>query len=87
MPGLFGKQIKLENTIFENKDLKIRAKNNPLENFKYTFDEVFIQTLIDRMDANQEIFDKIMVNSEFKDDVKNWLTKKIYERFRECLSI
>lgn len=73
----------IEQALYENEELKIRAKNNPIENFKYAFDEVFIQTLIDRMDANQEIFDKIMVNSEFKDDVKNWLTKKIYERFKE----
>lgn len=73
----------IEQALYENDELKIRAKNNPIENFKYAFDEVFIQTLIDRMDANQEIFDRIMVNSEFKDDVKNWLTKKIYERFRK----
>lgn len=71
----------IEQALYENDDLKIRAKNNPIENFKYAFDEVFIQTLIDRMDANAEIFDKIMVNNEFKDDVKNWLIKKIYERF------
>ena len=73
----------IEQALYENDDLKIRAKNNPIENFKYAFDEVFIQTLIDRMDANQEIFDKIMVNNEFKDDVKDWLTKKVYERFRK----
>ncbi|MBU1095522.1 MAG: DEAD/DEAH box helicase family protein [Bacteroidetes bacterium] len=73
----------IEQALFENDELKVRARNNPIENFKYAFDEVFIQTLIDRMDANQEIFDKIMVNSEFKDDIKNWLTKKIYERFKE----
>lgn len=73
----------IEQALYENEELKIRAKNNPIENFKYAFDEVFIQTLIDRMDANQEIFDKIMGNSEFKEDVKNWLTKKIYERFKE----
>jgi type I restriction enzyme R subunit len=73
----------IEQALYENDDLKIRAKNNPIENFKYAFDEVFIQALIDRMDANQEIFDKIMVNSEFKQDVKEWLTKKIYQRFNE----
>ena len=67
-----------------NDELKVRAKNNPIENFKYAFEEIFIQTLIDRMDANAEIFDKIMVNNEFKNDVKNWLINKIYERFKEC---
>jgi type I restriction enzyme, R subunit len=71
----------LEQALYENEDLKQRAQNNPIENFKYAFDEVFIQTLIDRMDSNQEIFDKIMENSDFKSDVKGWLTKKIFDRF------
>lgn len=73
----------LEQALFENEDLKLRAQNNPIENFKYAFEEVFIQTLIDRMKDNEEIFDKIMENSEFKNDVKNWLTKKIYQRFNQ----
>lgn len=73
----------IEQALFENEDLKIRAQNNPIENFKYAFEEVFIQALIDRMDSNQEIFDKIMENSEFKNDVKEWLTKKIYQRFNK----
>ena len=73
----------LEQALFENDELKKRALNNPIENFKYAFEEVFIQTLIDRMDANQEIFDKIMESSDFKVDVKEWLTKKIYQRFND----
>jgi type I restriction enzyme R subunit len=73
----------IEQALYEDDGLRIRAKNNPIENFKYAFDEVFIQTLIDRMDANHEIFDKIMVDSEFKQDVTDWLTKKVYERFNE----
>jgi len=35
------------------------------------------------MEGNQEIFDKIMVNTEFRNDVKSWLTKKIYQRFND----
>ena len=66
----------LEQALFENDELKLRAQNNPIENFKYAFEEVFIQTLIDRMKDNEEIFDKIMVNNEFKTDIKDWLTKK-----------
>ena len=73
----------LEQALFENEELKLRAQSNPIENFKYAFDEVFIQTLIDRMKDNEDIFDKIMENNEFKVDVKEWLTKKIYRRFNE----
>jgi type I restriction enzyme R subunit len=71
----------IEQALFENDELKMRAQSNPIENFKYAFEEVFIQTLIDRMSDNQEIFDKIMENSSFKKDVEDWLTKKVYERF------
>ncbi len=73
----------LEQALIDNEELKVRAHNNPIENFKYAFDEVFIQTLIDRMDSNQEIFDKIMVSHEFKEDVRSWLTQKVYNRFNE----
>jgi type I restriction enzyme R subunit len=76
---LFFDQI--EEELYQDENLKKRALNNPLDNFKYAFDEVFINKLIERMDGNQEIFDKIMGNTEFKDDVEKWLTKKIYERF------
>ncbi len=71
----------IEQALFENDELKIRAKSNPIENFKYAFEEVFIQTLIDRMKDNEEIFDKIMEDTDFKNDVKDWLTRKIYKRF------
>lgn len=73
----------IEQALYDNEELKLRAQNNPIENFKYAFEDVFIQTLIDRMNDNQEIFDKIMENKDFKTDVKDWLTKKIYQRFNE----
>ena len=71
----------LEQALFENDDLKVRAQNNPIENFKYALEEVFIQTLIDRMRDNEEIFDKIMENPGFKADVREWLTTRMYQRF------
>lgn len=73
----------IEQTLYENEDLKVRAQNNPIDNFQYAFEEVFIQTLIDRMDSNQDIFEKIMSNTEFKHVIKDWLTKKIYQRFNQ----
>lgn len=78
---LFFDQI--EEELYQDEDLKKRALNNPLDNFKYAFEEVFINKLIERMDSNQDIFDKIMENTEFKNDIKSWLTQKIYKRFNE----
>ena len=48
--------------------------------------EIFIQTLIDRMKDNEDIFDKVMGDSEFRDDIKGWMTKKVYERFNEKIT-
>jgi type I restriction enzyme R subunit len=78
---LFFDQI--EEALYLDEDLKKRALNNPLDNFKYAFEEVFINKLIERMGDNQEIFDKIMENTEFRNEVKDLLTKKIYQRFNE----
>ncbi len=71
----------IEQALYENDELKLRAQSNPIENFKYAFDEIFIQTLIDRMKDNEEIFGKIMENSDFKNDVTQMMTKRIWERF------
>jgi type I restriction enzyme R subunit len=73
----------LEQALIENDELKVRAQSNPLENFKYAFDEIFVQALIDRMESNEEIFEKIMENTEFRADVKDWLVKKVYKKFNE----
>lgn len=73
----------IEQALIENDELKVRAQTNPIDNFKYAFEEIFIQTLIDRMDSNQEIFEKIMENTEFRGDVKDWLVKKVYKKFTE----
>ncbi len=78
---LFFDQI--EEELFLDQDLRKRALNNPLENFKYAFEEVFTEKLIERMDSNQSIFEKVMENSEFSNDVKSWFTKKVYERFND----
>ncbi|HXD34037.1 MAG TPA: hypothetical protein VN643_23165 [Pyrinomonadaceae bacterium] len=78
---LFFDQI--EEELFQDEDLKQRALSNPLENFKYAFEDVFIDKLIERMDSNQEIFVKIMENTDFKDDVKDWLIQRIYRRFND----
>ncbi len=78
---LFFDQIETE--LFNDEKLKRQAKNNDIENFKYGFEEKFIHKLIDRMDDNQKIFDKVMDSSDFKKTVQEWLLKKLYKRFNE----
>jgi len=73
----------LEEELFLDEELKKWAVNNPSDAFRFPFNEVFINKLIDRMDSNQEIFQRIMSDSEFKAQVSDWLRNKIYQRFQE----
>jgi type I restriction enzyme, R subunit len=73
----------LEEELVSDANLKDQAKNNPLENFKYGFDDIFLNKLIERMDQNQEIFTKIMNDEEFAKTVRKQLMKEVYKRINK----
>jgi type I restriction enzyme, R subunit len=75
---LFFDQI--EEELVVHNGLKEQAQNNPIENFKFGFEELFIDKLIGRMEQNQDIFTKMMDDKEFGDVVKSYMLKKVYQR-------
>ena len=75
---LFFDQI--EEELVVHGGLKEQAQNNPIENFKFGFKELFLDKLIARMEQNQDIFTKMMDDKEFGDVVKGYMLKKVYER-------
>jgi type I restriction enzyme R subunit len=78
---LFFDQIEEEMVMDER--LGVQAKTNTIDNFKYGFEDVFIAKLVDRMDQNQDIFNKIMDDKAFASVVKDYLLKKVYERLNK----
>lgn len=72
--------VQIEEDMIADSGLQEQAKNNPIENFKYGFDDMFIDKLIGRMDQNQDIFTKIMNDKEFGGLVRNYMLKKVYDR-------
>jgi type I restriction enzyme R subunit len=75
---LFFDQI--EEDMVRDEKLAEQAKNNPIENFKFGFDDIFMDALISRMEQNQDIFGKMMDNKEFGGLVKGYMLKKVYNR-------
>ncbi|MCF8346094.1 MAG: DEAD/DEAH box helicase family protein [Bacteroidales bacterium] len=75
----------IEEELVGNKKLAEQAKNNSQDNFKYGFEDVFLNTLISRMDQNQELFTKMMDDDEFAGVVKKILLDKVYTRLREAV--
>ena len=78
---LFFEQIEAE--LIEDKTLQTQAKVNKIDTFKYAFEEMFIDKLIERMDQNQEIFEKILENQSFGNLVKELMMKKVYSKLND----
>jgi len=78
---LFFEQIEAE--LMEDSILKTQAIVNKLDTFKYAFEEMFIDKLIERMDQNQEIFEKILEDQTFGSLVKELMMKKVYAKLNE----
>jgi type I restriction enzyme R subunit len=77
---LFFDQIEAE-LVADEKLLK-QASSNTIENFKFGFDDIFMDKLIERMEQNQDIFTKMMDDKEFGNLVKDYLLKKVYNQLR-----
>lgn len=78
---LFFEQIEAE--LMEDETLQTQARVNKIDTFKYAFEDLFITKLIDRMDQNQEIFEKILEDKVFGDLVKELMMKKVYKKMNE----
>ncbi len=78
---LFFDQIEAE--LLEDETLKTQARANKIDTFKYAFEDQFLSKLIERMDQNQDIFEKILEDNAFGSLVKEWMLKKVYTRLQE----
>ena len=79
---LFFEQI--EEDLIRDRNLFKQAKTNSIDNFKYPFDDVFIGKVVERMEQNQEITDKIMNEDRFADAVRDLLLKRVYKRLQRA---
>ena len=60
--------------------LKVQAKVNSLDNFRFPFEESYNEKIIERMDQNQEIFNRLMEGGDFASVVLNTIMKEVYRR-------
>jgi type I restriction enzyme R subunit len=75
---LFFNQI--EEELINDETLQTQAKVNKLDTFKFAFEDKFLNKLIDRMDQNQDIFEKILENKSFGNLVKELMMKSVYAK-------
>ena len=80
---LFFDQIEAE--LLEDETLQKQAQVNKIDTFKLAFNDLFIEKLIERMEQNKEIFEKIIDNKEFGDLVKELMMKRIYKQLNNLI--
>jgi type I restriction enzyme R subunit len=65
-------------------ELSDQAQSNTIENFALAFEKKFMSTIVTRMDANSEIFKKILDDDDFSEFVRDVYLKKVYDQLREA---
>lgn len=79
---LFFDQIQEE--AIENEMLQKAAAANSKDDFRYVFDRTFDGLVIDRMDGNEEIFEKLMSDTEFRKLASEYILNKVYRALRRA---
>jgi type I restriction enzyme, R subunit len=62
--------------------LAAQARQNDLANFRLAFDRTFMSTIVTRMDANDEIFKRVLDDADFRDLLADYYVRKVYEQLR-----
>lgn len=72
----------LEETWAADEQLADQARNNTLDNFRLVFDPKFMNTVVGRMDANEDIFKRILDDDDFRTVLADFYLRKMYARLR-----
>lgn len=78
---LFFEQIETE--LVQDNQLQSQAKVNKLDTFKFAFEDMFLKKLIERMEQNRDIFDRIIEDQSFAGLVKDLMMRNVYDRINQ----
>ena len=65
-----------------NEELRIQARNNSQEHFRFPFNDAFMDVVIGRMAQNQQFCERVLDDAKFGDTVRDLLVGVVYERLR-----
>ena len=66
----------------KDENLRMQAKNNPKEHFRFPFNDAFDGVVVDRMMQNKEFCKRILDDEKFGNTVKDLLVEFVYKRLR-----
>ena len=72
----------LEATWLDDEHLIAQARANPIENFRLVFNDVFIKSIVGRMDDNEDLFKKILDEPAFQAAVMDHYLRRVFDQAR-----
>jgi type I restriction enzyme R subunit len=69
-----------EEVWLSNSDILAQARNNDFDNFLLVFQRLFLDTVINRMDVNDEIFQRILNDANFKELLLEWYARQVFSK-------
>lgn len=66
-----------------NEELRIQARNNSQEHFRFPFNDAFMDVVIGRMAQNQQFCERVLDDAKFGDTVRDLLIGVVYDRLRK----
>ncbi|TGM12099.1 type I restriction endonuclease subunit R [Leptospira selangorensis] len=73
----------IEEDCLQDVQLKLRARNNSIENYKFALQEIFMEKILERISRNNGVFEKILENPEITKYLIDQFTERTYVRFNE----
>jgi type I restriction enzyme R subunit len=72
----------LEATWLDDEHLVAQARANPIENFRLVFNDVFMNSIVGRMDDNEDLFKKILDEPSFQAAVREHYLRRVFDTSR-----
>lgn len=66
-----------------NEELRMQALNNSEEHFRFPFNDVFMDVVIERMAQNQQFCERVLDDEKFGNTIKELLAGVVYKRLRQ----
>lgn len=66
-----------------NDDLAAKARSNDETTFRLEFEKTFLETIVHRMDSNEEIFKRLLDDDDFRGLLIEFYLHKVYSQLRE----
>lgn len=72
----------IKEDMINSEELKVKAQNNTVENFKFSYDDKFMDIVIGRIGQNEKFFTKLLEDEDFRADIKEYLLMGVYKELK-----